>query len=110
MAPLHAPLDGTLKSLPDFVDFHAKHNEKYPWFSFPTTNGKSSDTTSSISFGEMARATHLVAHWLRPDGQGMDSEVVILFVHTDVPLYVATTLGIMRAGWVVRPLPFYDDF
>ena len=109
MAPVYAPLDGTLKSLPDFVDFNATHNARLPWFSFPAAHSDESGSISSISYEEMARATHLVAHWIRPGVQGLDHEVVMLFIHTDVPLYVATILGIMRAGWAVRPTPFHKD-
>lgn len=99
MAPVYPPVDGSLKSVIDFVDFNAKHNAKSPWLVFPSAH--SPDSLTSISFEEMAAASHRAAHFLRPGREGLDNHIVVLLIHTDVPHYLAMIMGIMRAGWVV---------
>ena len=94
------PLDGSLDVLPGFVDFHAAHNADYPWAVFPSSNGG----IDSISFSEFAKATHRMAHALRPDRVGADGEVVATIVNCDSVHYVALLVGLVRAGLVVSTL------
>ena len=102
--PRRPPLDGSLTVVPGFVDFHAEHNPDLPWTKFPSR----ADPTKaeSISFAEFARASHRVAHYIRPHRQGGDGEVVAVLIHCDSVLYVAVIAGFIRAGVVVRHLTY----
>ena len=93
------PADGSITVIPGFVDFHAEHNPNRTWAIFPSE--ASPTETTSISFGEFARATHRVAHHVRPDRRGAEREVVALIIHTDAILYMAVIAGLMRAGIIV---------
>lgn len=93
------PADGSLSVLPGFLDFHAEHNPNRPWVIFPSDSQASG--TSSISFGEFAKATHRVAHHVRPGRQDSELQVVGIVAHTDAVLYMAVIVGLMRAGIVV---------
>ena len=103
-SPVRPPIDGTLTTLLDFLDFSSKHNATAPYVIFPSM--RDSQSMDSVSFEQMATATHSVAHTLRPGRLGPNREVVAILVHTDVPLYIAIFLGIMRAGWIVSS-PIY---
>ncbi|KAI0802060.1 hypothetical protein BC629DRAFT_1496418 [Irpex lacteus] len=92
------PADGSVSVLPGFLDFHAEHNPNRPWVIFPSDSQASG--TSSISFGEFAKATHRVAHHVRPGRQGSELQVVGIVAHTDAVLYMAVIVGLMRAGIV----------
>ena len=94
------PVDGSLPTLLDFVDFNHQHNADKPFFIFPSAANPTKLT--SVSHAEMAEASHRIAHILRPDRRGPDGEVVGLVLHTDTVLYVAVILGVLRAGLVVR--------
>jgi acyl-CoA synthetase (AMP-forming)/AMP-acid ligase II len=94
------PVDGSITVIPGFVDFHATHNADRTWAIFPSDKNPSG--TSTISFGEFARATHRVAHHVRPNRAGPEREVVVVFAHTDAVLYNALLAGMMRAGIIVR--------
>lgn len=108
MGPVYAPLDGSLKSIVDFVDFNAEHNATSPWLMF--SSKESPDHISSISFHEMAVASHRAAHLLRPGREGPDQEIVMLLIDSDAPLYIAMITGIMRADWVVRLKSLWRSF
>ncbi|KAJ3528253.1 hypothetical protein NM688_g8022 [Phlebia brevispora] len=99
--PQRPPLDRSLQVLPGFLDFQAEHNGDNPWVLFPSISGKGVD---SISFAELARASHRVAHILRPHRQGQDGEVVAVLINCDTVLYVALILGMVRAGLVPFPM------
>ena len=102
MDPLLPPLDGSLPTLPALADFHAEHNATLPWLQFPSKNTPAS--VISVTYAEMAKASHRVAHILRPGRSGPERGVVAMLVETDTVLYVGTVLGLMRAGCVVREL------
>lgn len=91
-------MDGSIPVLPGFLDFHAANNPGRPWALFTSPTGGS----SSISFEELARATHRLAHSVRPNRYGSDGEVVALVANCDTILYVAAIIGLIRAGLVVR--------
>lgn len=94
-------LDGQLTVLPGFIDFHA---EKNPDVAFATWNSSDSSTsTKALSFAEFSKATHRIAHMIRPGRRGQDGEVVAIVIHTDTVLYCAIIAGCVRAGFVVRP-------
>jgi hypothetical protein len=93
------PVDGTLLTLYDFVDFQKKHNADHPWVMFPSPDDRS--TVASISFAELEEASHRIAHMVRPGRKGPDGEVVALILHTDTVLYLAVVIGLSRAGLVV---------
>lgn len=100
MAHALPPLDGSLPTLLDYVDFHERQNGQHPWLVFP--EAPSSSVVASISFGEMARASHRVAHWLLPSGASEQRETVAIIAHIDEAIYVSLILGLWRAGVVVR--------
>ena len=62
-SPVLPPLDGSLSVLPGFVDFHATHNAELPW---ALLSAGPELPVQSVSFAQYARATHRVAHALRP--------------------------------------------
>ncbi|KAF7789161.1 hypothetical protein EIP86_000098 [Pleurotus ostreatoroseus] len=99
--PQLPPLDGSIPVLPGFLDFHAANNPDHPWALFPSVLGKG---TQAISFSELAAATHRIAHAVRPDREGVNGEVIALIIHCDTVLYVATLIGIVRAGFVPFPM------
>ena len=94
------PLDGSLRILPGFLDFHAEHNPSRHAFAFPSRENP--EVLTYISCLELAQATHRVAHNVRPGRKGNDREVVALLVNTDALIYAALFNGIARAGLVVR--------
>lgn len=95
---VYPPLDYSV-TLAEAVDFHIKHNPSAPIYTF-AEDEKSGIT--DISFLEFGRATHRVAHYIRPDRDGPDRETIAFVALTDSLLYQAVTLGIIRAGHIVR--------
>ena len=93
------PIDGSLSVLVGFTDFHAKHNPTSDWIKL-TPDG---DTPGmSLTFTELADATHRVARHFRPDGTRANGELVAIVIHCDTILYLALVIGLVRAGFVVR--------
>jgi hypothetical protein len=86
--------------LPDLINFHMERNPSFPAFVY--TNESVPDTLTEISLLEFGRATHRVAHALRPSRQGPDGEVVMVIANTDTILHHAVVAGLSIAGWVVR--------
>ena len=103
MATPRAPLDGSLPTLPDLADFYAKYHYAAPWLMYPSKEKGGKPET--ISYGEMAWASHRVAHIFRPRRDGPEREVVAVIINADTVLYSAVMLGLMRAGFVVRIPP-----
>ncbi|GJE97028.1 acetyl-CoA synthetase-like protein [Phanerochaete sordida] len=99
---MQAPLDGSLRTLVDFVDFHAEYNPDLPWLVHPSTN--QDGTLQPITFRRMAAATHRIANTLRSGRQGPDDEVFAILLHTDNVVYVAVLVGLMRAGFIPFPM------
>ncbi|CAL1703594.1 unnamed protein product [Somion occarium] len=96
------PLDGSITVLPGFVDFHAEHNPSRPWVKFPSAEHPGEST--SVSFLEFAKATHSIAHTLRPGRTGDDGEIVAVLIHCDNILYLALLAGMVRAGLIPFPM------
>lgn len=94
------PLDGTITVIPGLLDFHAEHNPNCPWAYLASDE---EHPVTSISFLEYSRATHRVAHALRPGREGPENERVALLINCDSVLYIAMISGMIRAGLVVRP-------
>lgn len=93
------PSDGSITVIPGFLDFQATYNADLPWAVFPSKDHLQGVT--SISFSELAQASHRVAHFARPGRNGPESEVVAVLVNCDVVLYVTLLTGLMRAGIIV---------
>ncbi|KAJ3557049.1 hypothetical protein NM688_g1689 [Phlebia brevispora] len=99
-SPLHLPpLDGSLTVLPGFLDFHAEYNPDRPWAVYPW-----SGDVGSISFSELAKATHRLAHFLRPDASIQSRDIAVVLVNCDTVLYATVLMGIARAGMVPFPV------
>lgn len=94
------PRDGTITVMPGFIDFQAQHRPDRPWVVYPSKSEL--QDTESITFAEFAAATHRIAHFVRPERSGSESEVVIIIVNCDIVLYAALLGGMMRAGVIVR--------
>lgn len=94
------PLDGTLTVIPGLLDFHVQHNPDRPFALFPTRDHPSQ--ASKVTFAELAKATHRVAHLARPNRLGREGEVIGLLINCDVLLYITVIQGLIRAGLVVR--------
>ena len=100
MIPEHLPpVDGSVPVIPGFIDFHAVHNPDRAYAVFPSE--KLPSGISSVSFSELAKATHRVAHYYRPGRNGPELEVVAVMVDTDTVLYTTLLMGLMRAGIAV---------
>lgn len=93
------PIDGSLSVLSGHADWQAEHQHSEPFNVFPHPDDPK--TIVSISFGEFAKATHRVAHLLRPGRVGEDGEVAVMLLNTDTVIYMAMIVGLMRAGMVV---------
>ncbi|KIP12212.1 hypothetical protein PHLGIDRAFT_508051 [Phlebiopsis gigantea 11061_1 CR5-6] len=102
MAIRRAPLDESLPTLPHIADFYATYNHDAPWLMYPFKG--LGDRPGTISYGEMARASHRVAHILRPGREGPEREVIAVILNTDTVLYAAVILGLMRAGFIPYPM------
>ena len=97
--PVFPPLDGSLRVLPDLVDFHAQYNPEGPWaLLFSDVDSP----VSIVSFLQFAQATHRISHALRPNRAGPENERVALLINCDTVLYLALVVGMVRAGLVVR--------
>lgn len=99
MDPMLPPLDGSLLTLIDFVDFNGEHNADRPWLVYPSPS--ESGQLSSISFAQMVSTTHQIASAIRPARRGSEAEVFAILLHTDSIVYAAIMLGLLRAGFVV---------
>lgn len=112
------PLDGSLIVFPGFVDFQAQNNPDKPWVIYPTS-GSSPTNTREISYLEFAKATHRIAHAIRPGRAGPEQEVVALIINTDNIINVTLFIGMIRAGivvsilllkWMIEPNNFIQPF
>lgn len=92
------PLDGCLH-LPDFVDYHLKHNPTRPAYVFVQDEAH----RVQITFEQLARAVHRASYILRPDPQhdGKNGEPVAIIATADALLYHTVVLACVRAGLVV---------
>ena len=96
--PVCAPLDGTV-NIPETIEFNWKHNADHLAYVY---NEDGTDNVTEITHLEFGRACHRVAHALRPDFDLTTRPTVGLIALTDVLLYQATVIGMMRANIVVR--------
>ena len=95
---IYPPTDCSV-TLPEVVDFHRTHN---PYETAYVFSKDCALNPTNISFLEFGRATDRVAHYVRPGRSGRDREVVALIALSDTLLYQAITVGITRAGYIVR--------
>lgn len=103
MPAVRPPLDRSLITLVDFIDFNAENNGDLPWVHYLTTSPAADVAT--LTFGDFAAASHRLAHTFRPGREGRDGQVVAVLMHTDTVLYLAVLAGLLRAGFVVRRMP-----
>ncbi|KII87501.1 hypothetical protein PLICRDRAFT_257848 [Plicaturopsis crispa FD-325 SS-3] len=94
------PLDGSL-TLPEILDFNARKNPNEPFFYFSRDG---SPEVTKVSQLEFARASHRVAHVLRPSRAGVDGAVVAIIANVDTLHYHALVMGLARAGLVPFPI------
>ncbi|KAF8192961.1 putative aminoadipate reductase [Pholiota molesta] len=95
---VYPPTDCSV-TLPEVVDFHRQHNTYETAYVF-SQEGHPEPT--KISFLEFGRAADRVAHYIRPGRAGEDREVVAFVALSDSLLYQAVTLGITRAGFIIK--------
>jgi hypothetical protein len=98
------PLDGSIQSVVEFADFNAQYNPNWPWMVYPDVDKPKG--FSSISFMQMAKSSHMIAHLVRPRREGPEREVIGLLLHTDPAVFVPVILGVLRAGFVVSSMMF----
>lgn len=91
------PLDCS-SNLGEIINFHIEHGNRSVAYSFADEEGHITD----ISHFEFARATHRVAHLLRPQRRGREGQVVAIVALTDVLIYQTLVAGCITAGLVVR--------
>lgn len=103
--PVLPPINDTI-NVHETIEFHWKHNAEIPAFVY---NEDGSSEITEISFLEFGRAVHRAAHILRPNRQGIDGEVVAFIALSDVVVYHAIFVGLMKAGLVVCS-PVYCAF
>ena len=93
------PRDGSITVMPGFVDFQAQHRPNDPWVIFPSKTEP--QAIESVSFSELAEASHRIAHFVRPEKKGNDGEVVVIVANCDALLYTSLLVGIIRAELTV---------
>ena len=98
--PVYAPLDGTV-NIPETIEFNWIHNADYPAFVYSEDGTHHITEISNLEFG---RACHRVAHALRPGYAAATRPTVGFIALTDVLLYQAMVIGMMRANIVVHSL------
>lgn len=96
--PIFPPRDGSV-TLPEAVDFHIEHNPDYPVWIF---NEDGTDEITTVTYLEYGRACHRVAHKMRPGRRGPEGEMIAVVALSDNILYNAVSVGLTRAGMVVR--------
>ncbi|KAF7783293.1 hypothetical protein Agabi119p4_2669 [Agaricus bisporus var. burnettii] len=93
-------------SISEALDFHREHNPQEPLYVFSVDSTASEPT--SVSFEQFGRACDRVAQFVRPTsghiGNESDGTVVALLLVTDVLLYQAMFVGIMKSGYVPFPM------
>lgn len=92
------PVDGSLV-FSGVIDFNHERNYAHPFFVWSDDNPDTE--VHVVTQGEFARASHRVAHIVRPLGRGVKVEVVAIMANIDTILYIALISGIIRAGFVV---------
>ena len=97
---VYPPLDGSI-IIPEVLDFHWEHNAEQPAFVFSRDG---SDELSEISYTEFGRACDRAAYALHPQHSGEERPVVAFIALADTITYQAITIGMMRAGLIVRYL------
>ena len=103
--PVYAPIDGTV-NIPETIEFNWKHNADHPAYVY---NEDGTDNVTEITHLEFGRACHRVAHALRPNFDPTRPTVGLIAL-TDVLLYQATVIGMMRANLVVGAFVFSTSY
>lgn len=95
---VYPPLDYSV-TLANVSDFHIKHNPSETAYTFSEDGNP---TPVNVSFLELGRAVHRAAHYIRPERHDPERQTIAFVALSDSLLYQAVTLGIMKAGYVVR--------
>ena len=98
----YPPGDGSLPALVGNLDWHAEHNPSVTWVAFPSPVNPT--TIRTLSYLDFARASHRIAHTLRPGRTGDGGEVLAMLLNCDTIHYNALIAGSIRAGFVVSKL------
>jgi acyl-CoA synthetase (AMP-forming)/AMP-acid ligase II len=102
LEPYWPPSDGSL-SISEVLDFNMQHNGSFPMFRFLAA--PQSDQVLEISMLELGRASHRIAHAVRPaespNFATSKAEVVAIIATLDSIHYHAITMGLLKAGLIV---------
>ncbi|KAJ6472500.1 putative aminoadipate reductase [Mycena sanguinolenta] len=100
--PAYFPSDEKPMLVPDVIAYNIEHHPNDPCFLFaPTDTSAPNVTVSQLEFG---RATHRVAHYVRPNREGPNGEVVAVIALSDTMLYMAIVAGLMTANCIPFPI------
>ncbi|KAF7296637.1 Aminoadipate reductase [Mycena chlorophos] len=106
--PFRAPPLDDSANVSEALDFHIANRNLTPIYSFAVGNEDNSSSRTavltSITHFEFARATHRVAHLVRPMRTGVDGEVVAIIALADTLLYQTLFAGCSKAGFVPFPI------
>ncbi|KAF8601148.1 acetyl-CoA synthetase-like protein [Ceratobasidium sp. AG-I] len=83
------------------TDFHLDKNPNFP---FAILYDVVSGSQTVVTYEQLARAVHHVAHILSPNGAIPQGTSIGILVSTNTLTYVALVLGAMRAGLVPFPI------
>jgi hypothetical protein len=104
------PIPGSVPStdgsplVPEVVDHNMRHNSHLTMFYYYDQGVQS---VTQISYLEFEHAGHRVTYILHPPGQRYCNEVVAIIASVDTILYhTVTTIGTMKAGFIVNKLFF----
>ncbi|KAI5884844.1 uncharacterized protein SCHCODRAFT_02521790 [Schizophyllum commune H4-8] len=96
----YVPLENNL-SFSAACDFNREHNAEHTCYVYAEPDG----TVCEVTYLEFGRAVHRAAHILRPSRKGEDNATVAIIANSDTLLYNAVTVGLIKAGLVVRWTP-----
>jgi hypothetical protein len=96
---VYPPTNDYSVTLPEVIDFHRKHNPTETLYVFAEDDKR---TPTEISHLEFGRAADRVAHFINPGREIQERQVIAFVALSDALLYQAITIGIVRAGFIVR--------
>ncbi|KAF8547599.1 hypothetical protein OG21DRAFT_1424483 [Imleria badia] len=96
----YPPLDGSL-FLPEMIEFNAKHNPTYAFYTF---YDERVNALRHVSHLEFYRACQRIAHAVHPNRHGPDNTIIAIIANCDTILYQALTMGVIYAGHIPFPM------
>ncbi|KAF7343921.1 General substrate transporter [Mycena venus] len=88
--------------IPEVIAWNAENHPADPCYLFAPTDPSAPVVT--VTQLEFSRATQRVAHFLRPNREGPDGEVVAVIALSDTLLYLAILAGLITANCVPFPI------